>query len=78
MKYNILLTSPQLPGSRGGGGLVLLLAASLYGILLVLPDCRKQGFLANVASSNDNAYVYRGNSREMHSRKAKIGMNLSS
>ena len=32
--------------------------------------------IASAGSPNDNAYAYRGNSGELHSRQAKIGVNL--
>ena len=32
--------------------------------------------IASAASSNDNAYAYRENTGELHSRQAKIGVNL--
>ena len=33
-------------------------------------------FIASAATSNDNACGYRGNSGELHSLQAKIGVNL--
>ena len=32
--------------------------------------------IESAASSNDNAYAYRRNSGELHSREAKIGTNI--
>ena len=32
--------------------------------------------IASAARSNDNAYAYRGNSGELHSRQAKMVVNL--
>ena len=32
--------------------------------------------IASAASSNDNSYAYRGNPGELHSRQAKISVNL--
>ena len=43
---------------------------------LFIPCRFKVEFIASAASSNDNAYAYRGNSGELHCHQAKISVNL--